>query len=161
MISLCVRLIPYDKFVRSAEPFYKMLHSWPTSCFLLQTGESREIYHFHYTTWPDFGVPESPASFLNFLFKVRESGSLGPEEGPSVVHCSAGIGRSGTFALVDTCLVLVRINTVSVQGKCCQLFKLKNKELKVQSTIVIQYTMPNSADLVTVHWLSFLCVHTL
>nr|XP_040020186.1 tyrosine-protein phosphatase non-receptor type 2a [Gasterosteus aculeatus aculeatus] len=70
-------------------------------------GESREIYHFHYTTWPDFGVPESPASFLNFLFKVRESGSLGPEHGPSVVHCSAGIGRSGTFALVDTCLVLM------------------------------------------------------
>ncbi|XP_027873282.1 tyrosine-protein phosphatase non-receptor type 2a isoform X1 [Xiphophorus couchianus] len=72
-----------------------------------KTGESREIYHFHYTTWPDFGVPESPASFLNFLFKVRESGSLGPQHGPSVVHCSAGIGRSGTFALVDTCLVLM------------------------------------------------------
>ncbi|XP_045900671.1 tyrosine-protein phosphatase non-receptor type 2a isoform X1 [Micropterus dolomieu] len=71
------------------------------------TGESREIYHFHYTTWPDFGVPESPASFLNFLFNVRESGSLGSEHGPAVVHCSAGIGRSGTFALVDTCLVLM------------------------------------------------------
>ncbi|KAK5922939.1 hypothetical protein CgunFtcFv8_020161 [Champsocephalus gunnari] len=71
------------------------------------TGESREIYHFHYTTWPDFGVPESPASFLNFLFKVRESGSLGADQGPAVVHCSAGIGRSGTLALVDTCLVLM------------------------------------------------------
>ncbi|CAN9514045.1 unnamed protein product [Ophioblennius macclurei] len=72
-----------------------------------KTGESREIYHFHYTTWPDFGVPESPASFLSFLFKVRESGSLGTDHGPSVVHCSAGIGRSGTFALVDSCLVLM------------------------------------------------------
>ncbi|KAM9493832.1 tyrosine-protein phosphatase non-receptor type 2 isoform 2-T2 [Clarias gariepinus] len=71
------------------------------------TGEKREIYHFHYTTWPDFGVPDSPASFLNFLFKVRESGSLGAEHGPAVVHCSAGIGRSGTFSLVDTCLVLM------------------------------------------------------
>lgn len=65
------------------------------------------ISHFHYTTWPDFGVPESPASFLNFLFKVRESGCLNPEHGPAVVHCSAGIGRSGTFSLVDSCLVLV------------------------------------------------------
>uniref|UniRef100_A0A1A7WF34 Tyrosine-protein phosphatase non-receptor type n=1 Tax=Iconisemion striatum TaxID=60296 RepID=A0A1A7WF34_9TELE len=72
-----------------------------------QTTETREIYHFHYTTWPDFGVPESPASFLNFLFKVRESGSLGSKREPSVVHCSAGIGRSGTLALVDTCLVLM------------------------------------------------------
>ncbi|KAJ8334932.1 hypothetical protein SKAU_G00405710 [Synaphobranchus kaupii] len=73
----------------------------------LNTGETREIYHFHYTTWPDFGVPESPASFLNFLFKVRESGSLAVDQGPAVVHCSAGIGRSGTFSLVDTCLVLL------------------------------------------------------
>uniref|UniRef100_A0A8C7YXW4 Tyrosine-protein phosphatase non-receptor type n=1 Tax=Oryzias sinensis TaxID=183150 RepID=A0A8C7YXW4_9TELE len=72
-----------------------------------KTMERREIYHFHYTTWPDFGVPESPASFLNFLFKVRESGSLSTDHGPPVVHCSAGIGRSGTFALVDTCLVLM------------------------------------------------------
>lgn len=72
-----------------------------------QTGEKREICHFHYTAWPDFGVPESPASFLNFLFKVRESGGLGEDHGPAVVHCSAGIGRSGTFSLVDTCVVLV------------------------------------------------------
>ena len=86
---------------------------WPLSSnqasfFLLsQTGEKRNIYHFHYTTWPDFGVPESPASFLNFLLKVRESGALGLDHGPAVVHCSAGIGRSGTFSLVDTCVVLV------------------------------------------------------
>uniref|UniRef100_A0A2I3GKF8 protein-tyrosine-phosphatase n=1 Tax=Nomascus leucogenys TaxID=61853 RepID=A0A2I3GKF8_NOMLE len=77
------------------------------SIFLFQTQETREILHFHYTTWPDFGVPESPASFLNFLFKVRESGSLSPEHGPVVVHCSAGIGRSGTFCLADTCLLLM------------------------------------------------------
>ncbi|XP_031422680.1 tyrosine-protein phosphatase non-receptor type 1 isoform X2 [Clupea harengus] len=73
----------------------------------LETQETREILHFHYTTWPDFGVPESPASFLHFLFKVRESGCLGAELGPVVVHCSAGIGRSGTFCLVDTCLLLM------------------------------------------------------
>ncbi|KTG46701.1 hypothetical protein cypCar_00021636, partial [Cyprinus carpio] len=73
----------------------------------LSTQETREILQFHYTTWPDFGVPESPASFLNFLFKVRESGCLSPEHGPVVVHCSAGIGRSGTFCLVDTCLLLM------------------------------------------------------
>ncbi|KAG8442229.1 hypothetical protein GDO86_011142 [Hymenochirus boettgeri] len=71
------------------------------------TEEAREIFHFHYTTWPDFGVPVSPASFLKFLFKVRESGSLNLENGPAVVHCSAGIGRSGTFSLVDTCLLLM------------------------------------------------------
>lgn len=93
----------------------RLLSEEDQSCYTIRvlelqntkTGESREIYHFHYTTWPDFGVPESPASFLDFLFKVRESGSLDPVNGPSVVHCSAGIGRSGTFILVDTCLVLM------------------------------------------------------
>ncbi|XP_054651322.1 tyrosine-protein phosphatase non-receptor type 1 [Dunckerocampus dactyliophorus] len=75
----------------------------------LSTLETREILHFHYTTWPDFGVPESPASFLNFLFKVQESGCMNLDQGPVVVHCSAGIGRSGTFCLVDTCLLLMSI----------------------------------------------------
>lgn len=72
-----------------------------------KTEESREILHFHYTTWPDFGVPQCPDSFLEFLHAVRDSGSLDEEVGPAVVHCSAGIGRSGTFCLVDTCLVLI------------------------------------------------------
>ncbi|CAL8367164.1 unnamed protein product [Lota lota] len=96
----------------------------------LFTQETREILHFHYTTWPDFGVPESPASFLNFLFKVRETGCLNADQGPVVVHCSAGIGRSGTFCLVDTCLVLmsvrkdplsVRIRDVLLEMRRCRM----------------------------------------
>jgi tyrosine-protein phosphatase non-receptor type 1 len=75
----------------------------------VESGKSRDIMHFHFTTWPDFGVPESPTAFLNFLMVVRESGVLNQNVGPPVVHCSAGIGRSGTFCLVDSCLVLVRI----------------------------------------------------
>lgn len=73
----------------------------------MDSGKSREIIQFHYTTWPDFGVPVSPTVFLEFLKKVRTSGVLEEDVGPAVVHCSAGIGRSGTFCLVDTCLVLV------------------------------------------------------
>uniref|UniRef100_UPI0035900478 tyrosine-protein phosphatase non-receptor type 1-like isoform X2 n=1 Tax=Myxine glutinosa TaxID=7769 RepID=UPI0035900478 len=72
----------------------------------LSTSERREVLHFHYTSWPDFGVPDSPAAFLAFLMRVRRSGVLDPSFGPIVVHCSAGIGRSGTFCLVDSCLAL-------------------------------------------------------
>jgi len=71
----------------------------------IETEESRDVLHFHYTTWPDFGVPTCPDKFLEFLGAVRKSGSLEARVGPAIVHCSAGIGRSGTFVLVDTCLL--------------------------------------------------------
>lgn len=71
------------------------------------TEETREILHFHYTAWPDFGVPKCPDSFLDFLKAVKSSGSLESSVGPAVVHCSAGVGRSGTFCLVDSCLVML------------------------------------------------------
>ncbi|KAK9720122.1 Protein-tyrosine phosphatase [Popillia japonica] len=83
-----------------------------------ESGTSREIVQFHYTTWPDFGVPGSPTVFLEFLKKVRAAGVLEEDVGPAVVHCSAGIGRSGTFCLVDSCLVLIEkfgVNSVSVK----------------------------------------------
>ena len=74
----------------------------------MQSNERREIIQFHYTAWPDFGVPSSPGAFLDFLWAVRLSGALdGGTVGPPVIHCSAGIGRSGTFCLVDACLVMV------------------------------------------------------
>ncbi|XP_002741619.1 tyrosine-protein phosphatase non-receptor type 1-like [Saccoglossus kowalevskii] len=74
------------------------------------SGNTRDIFHFHYTTWPDFGLPDSPAAFLNFLSAVRDSGSLSADVGPPVLHCSAGIGRSGMFCMVDACLVMVEKN---------------------------------------------------
>ena len=72
-----------------------------------KTEESRVVLHFHYIRWPDFGVPQTPDVFLDFLYAVRSSGVLGPDVGPCVVHCSAGIGRSGTLCLVDVCLAKV------------------------------------------------------
>ncbi|XP_076372975.1 tyrosine-protein phosphatase non-receptor type 1-like, partial [Tachypleus tridentatus] len=86
----------------------------------LESKESRVVLHFHYTTWPDFGVPESPSAFFNFLLAVRESGALNQDVGPAVVHCSAGIGRSGTFCLVDSCLVLIE------ESGCTETIKVRD-----------------------------------
>ena len=71
----------------------------------LPTQELRRITHFQYLSWPDFGAPQTPEDFLQFLVAVRDKGLLSMEvNGPPVVHCSAGVGRSGTFILVDACL---------------------------------------------------------
>ncbi|XP_029837691.2 tyrosine-protein phosphatase non-receptor type 2 isoform X1 [Ixodes scapularis] len=95
----------------------------------LQGGESRVVQQLHYTTWPDFGVPESPASFLAFLRDVRATGAL-DGAGPPVVHCSAGIGRSGTFCLVDSCLVLIeaaggRLDAVDVPSVLLEMRRFR------------------------------------
>lgn len=40
----------------------------------MESSKTREVVQFHYTTWPDFGIPSSPVAFLQFLKEVRESG---------------------------------------------------------------------------------------
>ena len=71
----------------------------------LATNEERKIYHLHYYDWPDFGVPETPKKFLIFLNLVRSY--YRDCKGAPVVHCSAGIGRTGTLVLVDTILSII------------------------------------------------------
>ncbi|XP_019879086.1 tyrosine-protein phosphatase non-receptor type 61F isoform X2 [Aethina tumida] len=93
-----------------------------------ETGESRDIVQFHYITWPDFGVPGSPTAFLEFLRRVRSANVLEPTVGPAIVHCSAGIGRSGTFCLVDSCLVLIEkfgLNSVDVKEILLEMRKYR------------------------------------
>ena len=62
----------------------------------------RTIRHFHFTTWPDFGVPEPPQTLVRFVRAYRER--VTAEQRPVVVHCSAGVGRSGTFIALDRIL---------------------------------------------------------
>ncbi|XP_074153264.1 receptor-type tyrosine-protein phosphatase epsilon isoform X2 [Sminthopsis crassicaudata] len=59
----------------------------------------RLVTQLHFTSWPDFGVPFTPIGMLKFLKKVK---TLNPSHaGPITVHCSAGVGRSGTFIVID------------------------------------------------------------
>ncbi|KPP76936.1 receptor-type tyrosine-protein phosphatase alpha-like [Scleropages formosus] len=62
----------------------------------------RLVTQFHFTSWPDFGVPFTPIGMLKFLKKVK---ACNPQyAGPIVVHCSAGVGRTGTFIVIDAML---------------------------------------------------------
>ncbi|XP_072172512.1 uncharacterized protein [Diadema setosum] len=66
-------------------------------------GVHREVVQYHYTTWPDMGVPEQPSQLMNFIEVTREM-EEGASRSPIVVHCSAGVGRTGTFITLDAML---------------------------------------------------------
>ncbi|XP_011489637.1 receptor-type tyrosine-protein phosphatase beta isoform X1 [Oryzias latipes] len=64
----------------------------------------RMLRHFHYTVWPDHGVPETTQSLIQFVRTVRDYVDRSPSTGATVVHCSAGVGRTGTFIALDRVL---------------------------------------------------------
>ncbi|CAH0721414.1 unnamed protein product, partial [Brenthis ino] len=74
----------------------------------------RTIYHFHFTAWPDHGVPSEPGRVLNILLDVNYrlqqimTGPNPPSQAVVCVHCSAGIGRTGTFIVIDMILDQIR-----------------------------------------------------
>ncbi|XP_026300846.1 tyrosine-protein phosphatase Lar isoform X14 [Apis mellifera] len=68
--------------------------------------ERREIKQLQFTAWPDHGVPEHPAPFLQFLRRVRSLNP--PDSGPLIVHCSAGVGRTGCFIVIDSMLERIK-----------------------------------------------------
>nr|CAB3265277.1 tyrosine-protein phosphatase non-receptor type 11-like [Phallusia mammillata] len=85
--------------------------------FRLSKNEEAEriVYHYHFKVWPDHGVPSDPGGVLNFLHDINERYRT-MECGPVIVHCSAGIGRSGTFIVIDIILDIIR-----QQGLDCEI----------------------------------------
>ncbi|KAM9800539.1 receptor-type tyrosine-protein phosphatase T isoform 8-T9 [Syngnathus typhle] len=64
--------------------------------------ELRELRQFHFTSWPDHGVPCYATGMLGFIRQVKFLNP--PDAGPIVAHCSAGAGRTGCFVAVDIML---------------------------------------------------------
>ncbi|XP_078532011.1 receptor-type tyrosine-protein phosphatase delta isoform X11 [Lissotriton helveticus] len=79
------------------------------------SSEKREVRQFQFTAWPDHGVPEHPTPFLAFLRRVK---TCNPSDaGPMVVHCSAGVGRTGCFIVIDAMLERIKHEkTVDIYG---------------------------------------------
>ncbi|XP_040569393.2 LOW QUALITY PROTEIN: tyrosine-protein phosphatase non-receptor type 4-like [Lepeophtheirus salmonis] len=71
-------------------------------------GEERSISQMAYLSWPDHGVPESSDEFVDFVETVRTHRAASIN--PTVVHCSAGIGRTGVLILMETAVNLIEAN---------------------------------------------------
>lgn len=67
--------------------------------------KSRKIKHMQYIAWPDHGVPNDSSDFLDFVVKVRQN-RVGMDS-PSIIHCSAGIGRTGVLITMETAMCLI------------------------------------------------------
>uniref|UniRef100_A0AC35TU24 Tyrosine-protein phosphatase non-receptor type 4 n=1 Tax=Rhabditophanes sp. KR3021 TaxID=114890 RepID=A0AC35TU24_9BILA len=74
----------------------------------VSTKEMRSVTQLQYITWPDHGVPEDPKNFIEFVTEVRKSrhGNMDP----ILIHCSAGIGRTGVLTLLDTAASMIEAN---------------------------------------------------
>ncbi|XP_055547044.1 tyrosine-protein phosphatase Lar isoform X2 [Wyeomyia smithii] len=70
------------------------------------SNERREMKQLQFTAWPDHGVPDHPAPFLQFL--KRTKALTPPDSGPIIVHCSAGVGRTGCYIVIDSMLERMR-----------------------------------------------------
>lgn len=67
--------------------------------------QERLVTQIHFTEWPDFGVPSSAAGLRRVLDIFEHYLSTGAGHGPPIVHCSAGLGRAGTFVAIHSSLM--------------------------------------------------------
>ncbi|XP_077309609.1 receptor-type tyrosine-protein phosphatase eta isoform X4 [Lithobates pipiens] len=118
MLTRCVELgkVKCDEYwpSRSARKFGNLsvaasnetvLPDWTIRDFIVtntQTKQSKQVRHFHFTAWPDHGVPKATEDLVQFRNLIRDytSGHSSPSS-PILVHCSAGVGRTGTLIALD------------------------------------------------------------
>ncbi|KAH8034903.1 hypothetical protein HPB51_003190 [Rhipicephalus microplus] len=92
---------------------------------------TREVKHFHLTSWPDHGVPLYPNTLLTFRRKVNQYRTF--NEAPVVVHCSAGVGRTGAYILLENLIEQAQAEgVVDVVG---QLSLMRQSRMNVVETL--------------------------
>ncbi|XP_016425973.1 protein tyrosine phosphatase receptor type Db isoform X7 [Sinocyclocheilus rhinocerous] len=102
------------------------------------SGEKREVRQFQFTAWPDQGVPEQPTPFLAFLRRVKACNP--PDAGPIVVHCSAGVGRTGCFIVIDAMLERVKQEkTIDIYGHVTLMRSQRNYMVQTEEQYVFIY----------------------
>ncbi len=96
-----------------------------------QSGKPFKTTQFHFTTWPDHGVPDYATSILAFHRRVQSQHK--PSKGPLLVHCSAGVGRTGTYIALDNILDQIAAeNVVSVSSTIVKARKQRMKMVQTQ-----------------------------
>ncbi|XP_038616588.1 receptor-type tyrosine-protein phosphatase F isoform X3 [Tachyglossus aculeatus] len=99
------------------------------------SSEKRELRQFQFMAWPDHGVPEYPTPILAFLRRVKACNP--PDAGPMVVHCSAGVGRTGCFIVTDAMLERMKHEkTVDIYGHVTCMRSQRNYMVQTEDQYV-------------------------
>uniref|UniRef100_A0A673ULJ3 protein-tyrosine-phosphatase n=1 Tax=Suricata suricatta TaxID=37032 RepID=A0A673ULJ3_SURSU len=89
---------------------------------LKQGSHTQHVKHYWYTSWPDHKTPDSAQPLLQLMLDVEEDRLAATGRGPVVVHCSAGIGRTGCFIATSIgCRQLKEEGVVDALSIVCQL----------------------------------------
>ncbi|XP_069484349.1 receptor-type tyrosine-protein phosphatase R isoform X2 [Ambystoma mexicanum] len=92
------------------------------SLTLKHGGQSRTMKHYWYTSWPDHKTPDSAQPLLQLMLDVEKDRKASTSGGPVIVHCSAGIGRTGCFIATSIgCRQLREEGVVDALSIVCQL----------------------------------------
>ena len=128
----------------------------------IQSGEPDtpplEVTQYHYLAWPDHGVPANAISMINFIKRVRKTHPYSRQD-LLLVHCSAGVGRTGTFITLDYMLERIKAEkTINIYEYVSELRKqrvlmvqtvvstlfllsLRGKKFSLYSLSIFSYTM--------------------
>ncbi|XP_038569492.1 receptor-type tyrosine-protein phosphatase delta-like isoform X6 [Micropterus salmoides] len=99
------------------------------------SNEKREVRHFQFTAWPDHGVPEHPTPFLAFLRRVKACNPA--DAGPMVVHCSAGVGRTGCFIVIDAMAERIKHEkTIDIYGHVTLMRSQRNYMVQTEDQYI-------------------------
>ncbi|XP_060723840.1 protein tyrosine phosphatase receptor type Fa isoform X7 [Tachysurus vachellii] len=99
------------------------------------SSEKREVRQFQFMVWPDHGVPEYPTPILAFMRRVKACNP--PDAGPMVVHCSAGVGRTGCFIVIDAMLERMKHEqTVDLYGHVTLMRSQRNYMVQTEDQYI-------------------------
>ena len=121
-----------------------ILSLFTSACTVLHQNEETdtppfEVTLFHYLAWPDHGVPANAISMVNFIKRVRKAHPYSRQD-LLLVHCSAGVGRTGTFITLDSMMERIKTeDSINIFEFVSNL--RKQRVLMVQTSVSLMHEM--------------------
>jgi protein tyrosine phosphatase len=94
-------------------------------------------HQYHYTGWPDFGVPDNSSDLIQMILDLKQVN----HPGMTVIHCSAGVGRTGTFLALSRIMDEIHngVQTIDVFSTVMDLRKDRRYMVRIYTSRILPY----------------------